>query len=200
MPAHAPKWRLVVYCLLGLYVPFTLMMIFGAAIGSSIPAVPSWTDAYAQGSLGGVLGEILSSRVGGFGRFCTVILGFSIVTTSARDMYSLSLFTVAVIPWLRRIPRIVLLVTAAGAMVGIGIAASKSFLPALSTMVSIAGYMTGSTVSVFLVEWFVFRKANPRSFDPTIWNDHKALPSGIPAIFAVIAPWSLIVPAMASAS
>lgn len=114
-------------------------------------------------------------------------------------MYSISLFTVAVIPWLRHIPRIVLLVVAAGVMVAIGITASRSFLPALSTLVSIAGYMTGPTVSVFLAEWFVFRKANPRSFNPAIWNDHKALPSGIPAIFAVVAPWGLIVPSMATA-
>ncbi|ETN42648.1 uncharacterized protein HMPREF1541_01805 [Cyphellophora europaea CBS 101466] len=199
MPAHAPKLRLVGYCLLGLYVPFTLMMILGAALGGAIPIVPAWSAAYGQGSLGGVLGEILVSRVGNFGRFCLVILGFSIVTTSARDMYSISLFTVAVIPWLRRIPRIIILIVAAGAMVGIGIAASRSFLPALSTLVSIAGYMTGPTVSVFLVEWFVFRKADPQSFDPAIWNDHAALPSGIPAIFSTVAPWGVIVPSMATA-
>ena len=198
MPPKAPKLRLVFYCVMGLYVPFTLFTLLGAAIGGSITAVPSWGAAYGEGSLGGVLAEILTSRVGGFGRFLLVILGFSIVTTTARDMYSISLFTVAVIPWLRRVPRVLILVCAAGAMIGVGIAASRSFLPSLSTLVSIAGYITAPSVSIFLVEWFVFRKANPASMDPAIWNDASALPSGIPAVISTVAPWGIIVPSMST--
>ncbi|KAF5624645.1 Purine-cytosine permease FCY2 [Fusarium tjaetaba] len=198
MPPKAPKLRLVFYCVMGLYVPFTLFMLLGAAIGGSITVIPSWGAAYAEGSLGGVLGQILTSRVGGFGRFLLVILGFSIVTTSARDMYSISLFTVAVIPWLRHVPRVLILVFASGVMIGVGIAASRSFLPSLSTLVSIAGYITAPSVSVFLVEWFVFRKANPASVDPAIWDNPSALPSGIPAVISIMAPWGLIVPSMST--
>lgn len=199
MPPTAPRKRLALYCFLGLYVPFTFMMLFGAALGASIPANESWAVAYQQGSLGGVLSTILTSRVGNFGRFLLVILGFSIVTTSARDMYSISIFVVGVVPWLHRLPRIFLLLFVAGAMIGIGIAASQSFLPALSAMVSIAGYITGPTISVFLVEWFLFRKADPKSMDPRIWNDHAALPSGYPALISCMFPWVLIVLSMSTA-
>lgn len=196
MPPKAPRLRLALYCLMGLYVPFSLLMILGAAIGGAIPAIPSWTVAYQQGSFGGVLGEILTSRVGGFGRFCLVILGFSIVTTSARDMYSISLYLASIIPRLHRVPRVLVLIATAGAMTGIGIAASSSFLPSLSTLVSIAGYMTGPIVGCFLVEYLVFRKADPTSLDPTIWNNPKALPTGIPALISTLVPWALIVPSM----
>ncbi|KAJ5682704.1 hypothetical protein N7462_005869 [Penicillium macrosclerotiorum] len=198
MPPQAPRLRLAFYCLMGLYVPFTLMMILGAAIGGAIPAIPSWTAAYEQGSLGGVLGEILISRLGGFGRFILIILGLSIVTTAARDMYSMSLFTVAVVPWLGRIPRVLILCCAAGIMIGVAIAASRSFLSTLSTLVSIAGYMTGPTVCVFLIEWLYFRKADPSNLDPAIWNDATALPSGIPAIISSLVPWALIVTSMST--
>lgn len=198
MPPNTPKFRLVASCFVGLYVPYTLMSIFGAAIGGAVSAIPSWEAAYGQGSLGGVLGEILVPRVGNFGRFCLVILGLSMVITSARDMYSISLFTVAVIPWLRRIPRVAILTCATGSMIGIAIAASRSFLPSLSTLVSIAGYVTGPVVCVFLLEWGVFRKAKPSSFDPAIWNDTAALPSGMTAVFAAFAPWAIIIPSMSS--
>jgi purine-cytosine permease-like protein len=198
MPPTAPRVRLALYCFLGLYVPFTFMMLFGAAIGGAIPANESWLAAYGQGSFGGVCAEILISRVGGFGRFLLVILGFSIVTTSARDMYSISIFVVGVVPWLHRVPRILLLLFVAGAMVGIGIAASRSFLPALSALVSIAGYITGPTISVFLIEWLLFRKANPASMNPAIWNNRKALPSGFSALIACTVPWVLIVLSMAT--
>ncbi|KAL3492008.1 permease for cytosine/purines, uracil, thiamine, allantoin-domain-containing protein [Aspergillus germanicus] len=199
MPPHAPRLRLAFYCFMGLYVPFTLMMMLGAAIGGSIGAIPAWGAAYGQGGLGAVLGEILVDKVGGFGRFLLVILGFSIVTTSARDMYSMSLFTVAVVPWLRRVPRVIILFGAAGVMIGVAIAASRSFLSTLSTLVSIAGYMTGPTVCVFLIEWFYFRRADPASMDPKIWNNAAALPSGIPALISSIVPWALIITSMDNA-
>ncbi|KAK5061081.1 hypothetical protein LTR84_007623 [Exophiala bonariae] len=198
MPPTAPRKRLALYCFLGLYVPFTLMMLLGAAIGGAIPTNETWLAAYGTGSFGGVCAEILISRVGNFGRFLLVVLGFSIVTTSARDMYSISIFVVGIVPWLHRVPRILLLFLVAGAMIGIGIAASRSFLPSLTALVSIAGYITGPTISIFLVEWFLFRKSDPNSMDPAIWNNRKALPSGFSALVACTVPWVLIVLSMAT--
>jgi hypothetical protein len=113
-------------------------------------------------------------------------------------MYSISISLVGVVPWLRRVPRIFLLLLTAGAMIGIGIAASRSFLPALSALVSIAGYITGPTVSVILVEWFLFRKANPLTMDPRIWDDRKALPSGYPALAACTIAWAPIILSMST--
>lgn len=198
MPVSAPRARLALYCFLGLYVPFTLMMLLGSAIGGAIAGNETWITAYQTGSLGGVLAEILTSRVGNFGRFILVILGFSTVTTSARDMYSISLFAVGVVPWLHRVPRIFLLLFVAGAMIAIGIVASRSFLPALSALVSIAGYITGPTVSIFLVEWLLYRKADPANIDPKIWNSYSALPSGIPALIATLISWAVIVLSMST--
>lgn len=198
MPPNTPRLKLACSCFAGLYIPFTLMSIFGAAIGGVVSANPSWEAAYSQGSLGGVLGEILTARVGNFGRFCLVILGLSMVITSARDMYSISLFAVAILPPLHRVPRMIILVCVAGAMIGIAIAASRSFLPSLSALVSIAGYLTGPIVCVFLLEWFIFRKANPATIDPLIWNNAAALPTGLPAIFAAVLPWAIIIPSMDS--
>jgi hypothetical protein len=118
--------------------------------------------------------------------------------TPARDMYSMSLFTVAVVRWLGRVPRVFILCGAAAVMVGVAIAASRSFLSTLSTLVSIAGYMTGPTLCVFLIEWLYFRKADPSKLDPAIWNDAAALPSGIPAIISSLLPWALIVTSMST--
>lgn len=198
MPPHAPRLRIAFYCLMGLYVPFTVMMVFGAAIGGAIKAIPAWGAAYDQTSLGGVIGEILVSHVGNFGKFVLILLGLSIVTTSARDMYSMSLFSVAAIPWLGRVPRVVVLCCAAGVMVGVAIAASRSFLPTLSTLVVLAGYMTGPTICVYLIEWLYFRKADPSNLDPGIWNDAAALPSGVPAIISSTVPWAVIVVSMST--
>jgi purine-cytosine permease-like protein len=48
---------------------------------------PAWKDAYTNGSVGGLIGEALSP-VGGFGKFCLVLLGLSIVANNIPNNYS----------------------------------------------------------------------------------------------------------------
>lgn len=47
-----------------------------------------------------------------------------------------------------------------------------------------------------LTEWLYFRRAKPESYDHAIWNDARALPSGLPAILAFLLPFALVVPSM----
>ncbi|KAL4798547.1 hypothetical protein BDV19DRAFT_386027 [Aspergillus venezuelensis] len=61
------------------------------------------------------------------------------------------------------------------------------------------GYITGSSVTIYLVEWFYFRKADPANMDLAIWDTAGALPSGVAAAAAIFVPWALIVPGMQSA-
>ncbi|KAI1372398.1 permease for cytosine/purines, uracil, thiamine, allantoin-domain-containing protein [Hypoxylon crocopeplum] len=196
MPPTAPRLRLATYCLLGVALPFSLLMIFGAAIGGAVYSYPGWLLAYKTGGIGNVIGYILISRLGNFGRFVLVILGLSVVGTCGRDIYSVSFNLTAVLPILRRVPRIVLSVIATGVIIGVAIPASRSFVASVTAFLSIIGYYAGASVTCFLVEYLWFRKGDPRSFDPKIWNDGRALPTGLSAIASVLIAWGLIIPSM----
>lgn len=50
-------------------------------------ANPVWADAYANGSVGGLIGAVLAPA-GGFGKFCLVLLAFSIVANNIPNNYS----------------------------------------------------------------------------------------------------------------
>jgi len=170
-------------------------MSFGAAIGGAIPNIPEWQTAYDNGSIGGVLGAILS-RVGGFGKFIMVILSFSILGTSSRDLYTVSVDWHALIPGARKVPRAIFVLITAAIVIVVGIEAFRSFYAALFTFLDIMGYWAGAFTSIFLVEFLYFRKADVSTMDPTIWDNARELPRGYAAIASALIPWALVVPSM----
>ncbi|RKK67529.1 hypothetical protein BFJ69_g14432 [Fusarium oxysporum] len=193
MPMKAPRFRLAFYFLSGFGVIFSLLMILGAALGGAALMIPTWATALERGGTGAVVGEILISRLGGFGRFVLTILALIVVITSARDIYSISLAAQAVVPYLERVYRAILALITTGVLIGVAIPASKSFISSLSALVSILSYTSRTMVTTFLIEWFWFRRTNPDGMDPAIWDDGKALPSGIPAIATFVIDWGPIV-------
>lgn len=199
MPPEAPRFRLGLYFCLGLGVMFSLLMVLGAAIGGAVPLNATWLTAFENGGTGAVIGEILVARLGGFGQFVLVILALTVVITAARDIYSISFGLQAAVPYLERIPRAVFAFLTTGVMIGVAIPASRSFLSALSALVSIVSYASGITVTSYLLEWFIFRKADPASLDPTIWDNARLLPSGIPAFAAFAIAWAPVVCGMETA-
>ncbi|EXA30167.1 hypothetical protein FOVG_18431 [Fusarium oxysporum f. sp. pisi HDV247] len=193
MPKKAPRFRLAFYFLSGFGVIFSLIMILGAALGGAALMILTWATALERGGTDAVVGEILISRLGGFGRFFLTILALTVVITSARDIYSISLAAQAVVPYLERVYRAILALITTGVLIGVAILASKSFISSLSALVSNLFYTSGTTGTTFLIEWLWFRRANPDSMDPAIWDDDKALPSGIPAIATFVIGWGPIV-------
>jgi len=196
MPPKTPKLRIALYCICGITVPFSLLMIVGAAIGGAIPLIPAWQTAFAARGMGGVIGYILVERLGDFGRFLLVVLGMTVLATCARDVYTISFNLPAIVPILKKVPRVILSILAAAAITAVAIPASKSFISAVTGFLTLIGYYAGSSVTCFLTEYIYFRKADPKSFDPAIWNDGKALPSGLSALASVIISWGFIIPSM----
>ncbi|KAK4446638.1 putative purine-cytosine permease [Podospora aff. communis PSN243] len=196
MPPQAPKLRIALYCMWGIAVPFCLLMIVGAAIGGAIPLIPAWQTAFKARGMGGVIGYILIDRLGDFGRFILVVLGMTVLATCARDVYTISFNLPAIVPVLKKVPRVVLSVLATAAITAVAIPASKSFIAAVTGFLSLIGYYAGASVTCFLTEYIYFRKADPKSFDPAIWNDGKALPSGLSALASVVIAWGFIIPSM----
>lgn len=196
MPPTAPRLRIFLYCLTGIALPFSMLMILGAAIGASVFAIPAWTTAYQTHGTGAVIGFILTDRLGDFGRFILVLLGVSVLATCARDVYTISFNVPAFFPVMRKVPRVFLAAIATAAIIGVAIPASKSFIPAISAFLSIIGYYAGSSVTCFLIEYLWFRKGDPASFDPAIWDDGRKLPTGLSALGAVFISWAFIVPSM----
>lgn len=84
LPSDIPAGKLVATTFLGLYLPSVGFQIVGAAFGAAALSgeIPSWSDAFATSSVGGLLGVALIEPLGGFGKFLLVILALGIISQS----------------------------------------------------------------------------------------------------------------------
>lgn len=190
------RWRLFWYCLLGLCLPITLLLTLGAAIGGAILNNPTWLAGYEATATGGVLGAMLEPA-GKFGKFVLVLLAFSVVGTMSREIYTISVDFQVLIPKADKVPRLFWVLITAGAIIGVAVGAVEHFYTALSSFLDFIGYWCASYVVIIMIEFMYFRKGNPGSYDPLIWDSPSRLPPGVAAAAAALIPWALIVPSMA---
>lgn len=191
-------FRIFAYTYAGLFMPTVPLMVLGAAIGGATANIPAWNSGYNDYNVGGVL-EAMLLPVGGFGKFISVLLAFSVLGNLAAAMYSISLNSQLVIPRLIRVPRFVFAIIYTVVLIPVSIQAAKSFFASLENFIYVIAYWSAAFVSVITTEHFVFRKGRFDAYDLDSWNVPSKLPSGIAAVAAVALSFGLVVPCMAQA-
>ncbi|CEN61062.1 hypothetical protein ASPCAL07729 [Aspergillus calidoustus] len=187
--------RIFTYTYLGLFLPTVPLMTLGAAIGATTPSVPSWSAGYDLYGVGGVL-EAMLQPAGGFGKFVSVLLSFSLLGNLAASMYSISLNFQLLLPFFVRVPRFVWSVIYTAILIPVSVVAAKSFFTNLENFLYVIAYWSAAFVSVVLVEHFLFRGGDCTRYKPSNWDRAKSLPSGVAAIGAMALSFGLVVPCM----
>lgn len=82
-------------------------------------------------------------------------------------------------------------------IIPVAIKAVTSFFDSLENFIGIIGYWSAAFCSILIVEHSVFRRQDWASYDPTHYNDARALTTGIPGLAAGIASFGLVVVSMA---
>lgn len=194
----APSLRIAAYTYVGLALPTILLMTLGAAMGGATPNLPDWQAGYDVNAASGVLAAMLHPA-GEFGRFVTVILGFSMLGNLAATMYSITLNLQMLVPWLFRVPRVFFSILITGVIIGVAIEAAKSFFVNLENFLGVIGYWSAAFIGIVFTEHLLFRRGSFTSYikDDAAWDDQKTLPPGFAAIGAAILCLGLLVPSMA---
>ncbi|KAF1844622.1 uncharacterized protein K460DRAFT_376280 [Cucurbitaria berberidis CBS 394.84] len=197
MHPKASSLRIAMYTYIGLALPTILLMTLGAAMGGATPNIPEWQAGYDSNAASGVLAAMLHPA-GGFGRFVTVILAFSLLGNLAATMYSVTLNLQMFIPWLFRVPRVFFSILITGIVIGVAVEAAKSFFVNLENFVAVIGYWSSAFIGIVLTEHLLFRRASFASYteDETAWDDAKKLPPGLAAIGAAVLCSGLVIPTM----
>lgn len=198
MHPKAPTIRIAAYTYAGLAVPTVLLMTLGAAMGGATANIPEWQIGYETNAASGVLAAMLQPA-GGFGRFVTVILGFSMLGNLSATMYSITLNLQMLVHWLFRIPRFIFSIVIAAIVIGVAIEAAKSFFINLENFLGIIGYWSAAFIAIVLVEHFLFRHGNFAAYTDVeyAWDNIKLLPPGLAAIGSCVLCLGLLVPSMA---
>ncbi|KAH4404770.1 hypothetical protein HBH92_187940 [Parastagonospora nodorum] len=197
MHPKAPPMRIAAYTYVGLALPTVLLMTLGAAMGGATPNIPDWQAGYEVNAASGVLSAMLHPA-GGFGRFVTVILGFSMLGNLSATMYSITLNLQMLVPWLFRIPRVIFSVIITGIVIGVAVEAAKSFFVNLENFLGVIGYWSAAFIGIILVEHLLFRRGSFIAYtkDDEAWDDMQKLPWGFAAVAAGVVCLGLLVPGM----
>ncbi|KAJ8132955.1 hypothetical protein O1611_g675 [Lasiodiplodia mahajangana] len=193
---HDPKASLrkvFTYIYLGIFTPSVPLLILGAAMGGAVPVVTGWTEAYESYGTGGVMAAMLEPA-GGFGKFVLVLLALSVIGNIGISMYPVALNLQMLVPAFTKVPRFLFTLAVTALMIPLSIAASRAWEESLENFLAVIGYWAGFFDAVLIEEVVVFRHLDWESFDHSIWNVGRKLPSGIAALVASLLSLGLVIP------
>lgn len=172
----------------GLIVPLLFTQFLGIAIMSATDIGDGYNNKYAEGYRASVNGGLIAAvlePLGGFGKFCLVILALSIVANNCPNIYSVGLTLQVLGQATQRVPRFIWTFIASCVSLAIGIPGYDHFETVLENFMSLIAYWLSIYSGISLAEHFVFR----RGFGGYRVEDHdkpEKLPMGIAASIAFV--------------
>lgn len=142
----------------GLIFPLVFTELLGTAVMTASVLDQGYADAYETNHIGGVLAKVLVPPLGGFGKFCLVVLALSIIANNCPNIYSVSLSLQVLARQTERIPRFVWPAVATAVYVAISIPGYGNFEVMLENFMLVIGYWLAIYEGIALTEHFVFRR------------------------------------------
>jgi len=182
------SWKVFASVFTGLYLATALIQMLGAAFAlAAISGItPSWGDAYDEGSIGGLVGQVLSGPggVGGFGKFLLVIIAFGMISNNAPTVYAFCMSLQVLIPQLVAIPRFVFAIFATAIYLPLAIVGASHFVTALENFLGLLGYWYSIFGAIVLTEHLVYRRRIFENYDLAYWASPRKLTPGLAALTA----------------
>ncbi|KAJ4481921.1 permease for cytosine/purines, uracil, thiamine, allantoin-domain-containing protein [Lentinula aciculospora] len=186
MPEDMSSVKIFFWTYFGLNVPLILVETLGAAAMSTFNQKTTWADAYAENSVGGLLGAGLAGPMGGFGSFLLVIMALSIIANNIPNMYSLALTFQNIHPYAQAIPRIFIVVVGSVVYIILAIAGASHFEEWLETLLNILAYWLAIFSTILIEEHLIFRRGKWLNYNPEDFSDWRKLPLGVASFIALV--------------
>ncbi|CAI7634230.1 unnamed protein product [Penicillium palitans] len=168
---------------LGLIVPLLFTQFLGIAVMSATAMGDGVNNKYAEGYLasgnGGLIAAVLEP-LGGFGKFCLVILALSIIANNCPNIYSVGLTLQVLSRATQRVPRFIWTFLASCVSLAIAIPGYTHFETVLENFMSLIAYWLAIYSGIALVDHFVFRRGFG-GYRPEDYDSPDKLPLGIAA-------------------
>lgn len=148
-PSNQSRTKVFFAVWIGLIVPLLFTEMLGIAIMTATTldgGANKYADGYAASGTGGLLSAVLFEPLGGFGKFCLVILSLSIIANNCPNIYSVGL-TIQVLGgrWTQRIPRFIWTAVGTAVYIAIAIPGYTHFESVLENFMNFIGKHTHST-------------------------------------------------------
>ncbi|GAA5920306.1 hypothetical protein JCM1841_004520 [Sporobolomyces salmonicolor] len=185
LPVDTPTYVVWLASYFGMWLPIAFTCSTSAAFLALTKA--SYVEAFEEGSLGGVVGQILSPA-GGFGKFLLVLLAFSTVSANIPNTYSGALCLQSIHPILMKVPRIFFVIIFTAVYIVVAIVGKDHFSEILSNFSAILAYYTAFLSSIIFIEYFWFRRPGGRlgPVKPDDFTDYSKLAPGYACVASIV--------------
>ncbi|KAL3706817.1 Purine-cytosine permease fcy21 [Talaromyces marneffei ATCC 18224] len=187
-PSNRSRWLIFLSTAVGLLFPLLFVEMLGVAVMTATTingGDNKYALGYEQSGTGGLLGAVLFGPLGGFGKFCVVILALSIIANNCPNIYSVSLTLFVLARWTRKIPRFVYTVIATGVYIAIAIPGYSHYETVLETFMTFIGYWLAIYEGIGIADHFVIRRGFsgyiPEHYDQPDKLPPVSLPSSLSA-------------------
>ncbi|KAF6234092.1 hypothetical protein HO173_007511 [Letharia columbiana] len=172
--------------LTGLWTSITLVYIIGIGLASGIAVTPSWSTAYDISS-GALILEGYSA-VGGFGKFCGVVVALGVIANNVPSTYAAALGCQVMGRYGKMVPRYLWVCAIVLVYFVCAIAGRDHLFVIFQNFLALMGYWVVIFVSIVLEEHLIFRRN--RGFDWAAWENKEYLPIGAAALTAFLVGWA----------
>ncbi|KAJ5747601.1 uncharacterized protein N7511_009297 [Penicillium nucicola] len=170
---------------LGLIIPLIFTQFLGIAVMTAT-TINGGDNKYATGyaaSLNGGLIDAVLSPLGGFGKFCLVILALSIIANNCPNIYSVSLTLQVLHKYTQRVPRFIWTFLASCVSLAIAIPGYSHFQTVLENFMNLIAYWLAIYSAIAIADHFIFRRGFA-GYRPEDYDKAEKLPLGIAASVA----------------
>ncbi len=160
--------------------------IIGIGLASGVALTPSWSAAYDISS-GALILEGYSA-LGGFGRFCGVVVALGVIANNIPGTYAAALGCQVLGRYGKMVPRYLWVCVIALVYFVCAIAGRDYLLVIFQNFLALMGYWIVVFFSIVLEEHLIFRRN--RGFNWSAWEDKTYLPVGAAALTAFLVGWA----------
>ncbi|THW52160.1 purine-cytosine permease [Aureobasidium pullulans] len=186
-PSTQKRWKVFLFTFVGLLFPLLFTQMLGLAVMTATTINDGdniYMAGYKKSSTGGLLGAVLIPHLGGFGKFCLVILALSIIANNCPNIYSVGLTVQVFGKWIQRLPRFILTLVATGVYIAIAIPGYSHFEAVLENFLTeILGYWLAIYTGVAFADHFVFKRSL-EAYNISNYDKPQNLAIGIAAVIA----------------
>ncbi|KAL8976431.1 MAG: hypothetical protein Q9205_007557, partial [Flavoplaca limonia] len=184
-PENTSKRMVFAMTYAGLSISFVFVNLLGVGLASGVSANPGWDTAYHTSS--GALLLAGFDGLGGFGKFCGVMVALGLCSNVVPSLYAAALdFQVLGKVW-KAIPRYFWTTVAAVIYLVCAVAGRDQLFLIFQNFLALMGYWLVIFITIVFEEHMIFRRN--RGFDWGAYEDKKKLPIGIAALISFLVGW-----------
>jgi purine-cytosine permease-like protein len=192
-PPDTPKVVSFGLTFLGLTLSFTMAFIVGIGLASGIASDTGYADAYNVGA-GALIVEGFNP-LGGFGKFCSVLVALGLISNTIPPTYSSGIDFQILGHYAEMVPRIVWNTIAVVIYTVCALAGQAHLSEIFTNFLALMGYWVAIWFAILLEERYIFRRQT--GYNWAAWDDPSKLPIGLAAFAAFLVGWAGAVICMA---